>query len=77
MFYLQSRWKLEGKKLYYYGLRNRENLFRNQVSVSKKERIGIKCIRCLRCVSNCPQGALEFTLHPILKAYLQKERKGL
>lgn len=42
-----------------------------------KERIGIKCIRCLRCVNNCPQGALEFTLHPILKAYLQKERKGL
>lgn len=42
MFYLQSRWKLEGKKLYYYGLRNRENLFRNEVSVSKKQRVIIE-----------------------------------
>ena len=31
MYYLQNRWKLEENKLYYYGLRNKENMFKNTV----------------------------------------------
>ena len=38
MYYLQSRWLLEGKKLFYYGLRNRENMFRNSVALSAAQR---------------------------------------
>lgn len=38
MYYLQSRWVEDGNKLYYYGLRNRENLFRNSVALSKKQK---------------------------------------
>lgn len=34
MYYLQSRWKLENRELYYYGLRNRENLFHNRIPLS-------------------------------------------
>ena len=37
IYYLQSRWKLEGDKLYYYGLRSRENMFQNRVSISKRQ----------------------------------------
>lgn len=36
-YFLQNRWKLEGKSLYYYGLRNKENLFKNSVKLSKKQ----------------------------------------
>lgn len=36
-FYLQTRWKLEGKALYYYGLRNAPDLFRNRVRVSRAQ----------------------------------------
>ena len=38
MYALQSRWKLEANKLYYYGLRNRRVMFRNTVKLSKKQR---------------------------------------
>lgn len=38
MYALQSRWKLEGNKLYYYGLRNRGVMFRNTVKLSQKQR---------------------------------------
>ena len=38
MYALQSRWKLEANKLYYYGLRNRDVMFRNTVKLSKKQR---------------------------------------
>ncbi len=38
MYYLQSRWKLENHALYYYGLRNKKNLFRNKVKLSTKQR---------------------------------------
>ena len=37
MYYLQSRWKLENRKLHYYGLRNPPNLFKNDITVSKKQ----------------------------------------
>lgn len=38
MYCLQSRWKLEGNQLYYYGLRNRGRMFRNSVRLSRKQR---------------------------------------
>ena len=31
-----------------------------------------KCIRCLRCVSECPNHALEYCLTPIMKYYLNR-----
>ena len=37
MYYLQSRWKLENRKLHYYGLRSAPNLFKNDIAVSKKQ----------------------------------------
>ena len=37
MYFLQNRWKQEGKKLVYYGLRNRENLFHNEIRLNKKQ----------------------------------------
>lgn len=37
MYFLQNRWKLEGNKLVYYGLRNRENMFSNVFRVSRKQ----------------------------------------
>ncbi len=36
-YYLQNRWKLEDNKLYYYGMRNRDDLFKNSVSLNKKQ----------------------------------------
>ncbi len=38
MYDLQSRWKLEGKVLRYYGLRNLPDLFQNEVKLSKRQR---------------------------------------
>ena len=37
MYCIQSRWRLEGRSLVYYGLRNRENLFRNTVRLSRRQ----------------------------------------
>ena len=37
MYCLQNRWKQEEKYLVYYGLRNRENMFRNQIRLSRKQ----------------------------------------
>ncbi len=37
MYYIQSRWKLEGRKLHYYGLRNADNMFKNDIALSKKQ----------------------------------------
>lgn len=34
MYYLQSRWRLEGKTLVYYGLRKRDQMFHNTVNVT-------------------------------------------
>ena len=38
MYVLQNRWKLEERKLVYYGLRNRESLFQNEIRLSEKQR---------------------------------------
>ena len=37
MYYIQSRWKLENRKLHYYGLRSAPNMFKNDIAVSKKQ----------------------------------------
>lgn len=46
-YVLQNRWVLEGNQLYYYGLRNRERLFRNSVRLSKKQRELIGRLPCV------------------------------
>lgn len=38
MYCLQSRWKLEGKALRYYGLRNRRKMFQNRVKLTKRQK---------------------------------------
>lgn len=43
---LQSRWKLDGRKLVYYGLRNRENLFKNTIPLTKKQQGIIAALPC-------------------------------
>ncbi|MGN0812576.1 MAG: 4Fe-4S binding protein [Candidatus Coproplasma sp.] len=35
-----------------------------------------KCIRCLKCVSSCPNNALKFTLRLPLRLYLRKQKTG-
>lgn len=37
MYCLQSRWKLEGRRLHYYGLRSQPELFRNNIRLSRKQ----------------------------------------
>ena len=34
-----------------------------------------KCIRCLKCVSACPQGALNFSLSLPMRTYLKKKKQ--
>lgn len=42
MYYLQNRWKLEGNRLHYYGLRNKDKMFDNVVKLSRKQ-IAVIC----------------------------------
>lgn len=44
MYCLQNRWKIEGKNLIYYGLRNK--LFKNKVKISEKQRKIIEKLPC-------------------------------
>ena len=37
MYDLQSRWKLEGNKLHYYGLRNAPNTLKNELRITKRQ----------------------------------------
>lgn len=37
-YYIQNRWKLEGNHLIYYGLRNKENLFKNKIRINVNQR---------------------------------------
>lgn len=46
MFVLQSRWKPEGGSLYYYGLRNKEHMFRNRVRLNRRQRAVIEALPC-------------------------------
>ncbi|MBR2890593.1 MAG: hypothetical protein IKC09_10010 [Oscillospiraceae bacterium] len=38
MYCMQSRWRLEGNSLVYYGLRNRDRMFRNEIRLNKNQR---------------------------------------
>lgn len=38
MYYLQNRWKLKNKKLIYYGIRRGENLNKNKLELTKRQR---------------------------------------
>lgn len=46
MYYLQNRWKLEGNRLRYYGLRNKPVMFKNVVKLS---RAGCGIVKKLPC----------------------------
>ncbi len=46
MFYLQSRWKLENGRLRYYGLRQKPNMFKNSVRLSRRQENIIKKLPC-------------------------------
>ena len=37
MYYVQNRWKLEKRKLHYYGLRNTPNTLKNDIRLTKKQ----------------------------------------
>ena len=60
MYHLQTRWKLEDGGLYYYGLRNKERMFKNLVKITREQR-GI--IQTLPCDLTEPQKA---ALGPLL-----------
>ncbi len=68
MYYLQTRWKLEDGGLYYYGLRNKEHLFKNLVKISGKQQ---EIIRRLPCHLTEPQKA---HLGPLLGVQVVKEQ---
>ena len=44
VYVLQNRWKLEGRYLQYYGLRNRERMFQNRVKLSVAQRTVIAAL---------------------------------
>ncbi|MBR3752125.1 MAG: hypothetical protein IKK50_03225 [Ruminiclostridium sp.] len=46
MYHLQTRWKLEDQGLYYYGLRNKKQMFKNLVKISRKQREIIGTLPC-------------------------------
>ncbi|MBR2473599.1 MAG: hypothetical protein IKB51_01025, partial [Clostridia bacterium] len=46
MYDIQSRWKLEGNILRYYGLRNQPNMFKNAVKLTKKQKTIIEKLPC-------------------------------
>ena len=46
MFYLQNRWKAENRRLRYYGLRCKPNMFKNVVKLTKAQEDVIKKLPC-------------------------------
>ena len=46
MYHLQSRWRLEGRVLRYYGLRNKPNMLWNTVRLSRKQRSVLERLPC-------------------------------
>ena len=46
MHHLQSRWRLEGRVLRYYGLRNKPNMLRNTVRLSRKQKSVLERLPC-------------------------------
>ena len=46
MYDIQSRWKLEGNVLRYYGLRNQSDMFKNTVKLTKQQKTIIEKLPC-------------------------------
>ena len=46
MYDIQSRWKLEGDILRYYGLRNQPDMFKNRINLSRRQQNIIKGLPC-------------------------------
>lgn len=46
MYHLQSRWRLDGRVLRYYGLRNKPNMLRNTVRLSRKQKSVLEKLPC-------------------------------
>ncbi|MDE6867716.1 MAG: hypothetical protein K2J83_01045 [Clostridia bacterium] len=46
MYYLQNRWRLEGRLLHYYGLRNKPVMFKNKIKLSRAQAEIIKKLPC-------------------------------
>ncbi|MDE6210565.1 MAG: hypothetical protein K2G42_01165 [Clostridia bacterium] len=46
MYYLQSRWKIENGRLRYYGLRNKPNMFKNTVKLTRAQQEIIEKLPC-------------------------------
>ena len=46
MYYLQNRWRLENDRLVYYGLRLPPDMFKNKISLSKRQRDIISLLPC-------------------------------
>ena len=46
MYHLQNRWKLENKRLRYYGLRNKPHMFENSVKLSSDQMNIVKKLPC-------------------------------
>ena len=46
MYYLQNRWKLENGRLRYFGLRNKPNLFRNTVRLTRAQQKIVESLPC-------------------------------
>ncbi len=46
MYHLQSRWRLEGRVMRYYGLRNKPDLLRNTVRLSRKQKSVLERLPC-------------------------------
>lgn len=46
IYHLQNRWKIEGKRLHYYGLRNKQSLFENTVKLTKAQAKIVEKLPC-------------------------------
>ena len=46
MYDIQSRWKLEGTVLRYYGLRNQPDMFKNTIKLTKKQKAIVEKLPC-------------------------------
>ena len=69
MYYLQSRWKLKGSTLIYYGMRKEPYLLQNQIKVNKKQ---VKALAELPLEPN----SLDLTsLHPLINQGIIVEEK--
>lgn len=45
-------------------------------SAIKNGKTDRRCIRCLKCVNECPRAALHFKLSPLMRTYLSKNKKN-